>query len=291
MLTLVRQSDPDLAPTLSQQLANPFFRPTRLSDLLPLPTRLRSRRAKRCRACRHILVRPDVSSRKVSSSSSSTSSIATGAASTVATAFRINLLSKNYLPTLRITYLPSTSPAPASSPYQAGFIPHVTYTFTLTLFNPLYEPVKITLASPPRTPRHRHLVTFLTPSFEIGPNIEDDWDLQAIASLRTKFTNLKRSGAASSPLPQESGRGGPNLGIIDRGRNWTSVIFEVVPADARSSEIVVPLFVSVAYEAEVEKDFTSRGDGISGARDGGLFDKEQRELAFWSVLRIGKVIS
>ncbi|KAJ8098760.1 dynactin subunit 4 [Lipomyces tetrasporus] len=279
----------DETPTLSQQRANPFVRPTTSSDLLPLPTRLRTRRAKRCRACRHILVRPDVSSRKVSTSSSASGSAA-GSASTVATAFRINLLSKNYIPTLRLTYLPVTSPAPSSSPYQAGFIPHITYSFALTLFNPLYEPIKVTLASPPRTPKHGHSITFLTPSFEIGANIEDDWDLQAITSLRRKFADLKISSTSNISASSESARGGPNLGILDRGRNWTSVIFEIVPANERSSEIEVPLFVSFAYEAEVEKDFGSGGrSGESG--DSGLFDKQQREVAFWSVLKIGRVIA
>ncbi|KAK9464767.1 dynactin p62 family-domain-containing protein, partial [Lipomyces arxii] len=246
-----------------------------VGELLPLFVRLRTRRAKRCRACRHILVRPDISSRRSASSSSKHSSTKVSDSMT----FRINLLSKNYLPTLRLTHIPLQSSA--RNIYEAGMTPHVVHVFALTVFNPLDEAIKVTLGSPPKTPDHGHSVTFMTPSFEVGENKEDDWDVAGVVSLRTKLAEIKQAAVEARELQR------PPTGILDRGRNWTTVAFEIIPTDARGSKIEVPLFVSVAYQAEIERDFSAAS---SSDNKEGSFDKEQREMAFWSVLRLGKVI-
>ncbi|KAK9478246.1 dynactin subunit 4 [Lipomyces japonicus] len=247
-----------------QIISNPVQSEKRAANLLPSPVRLRTRRSKRCRACRHILVRPDVSTKRISGSSSGSS------AATVATTFRINLLAKNFIPPLRFTIIPSSS-TQSHLPYVSGFIPNVTYTFALTVFNPLYDGIKVTLATPQLTPKHSHRVTILTPAFEVGPNKEDDWDMAALVSLKTKLRAAKVSAGIQGSNPA------PN-GIFDRGRNWTSVVFEMIPSDnlhAKAKEIEIPLFVSVAYEMDDDQ--------------GRKQDNVEKEAAFWSVIRLGKV--
>ncbi|KAK7206557.1 dynactin subunit 4 [Myxozyma melibiosi] len=237
------------------------------SRLRPLPTKLRTRRSKRCRACRHILVRPEVTSTVKGGGGSK--SVTTP---TLSTSFRISLLSRNYIPTIRATHLAGAGAAAGSSPYKSGFVPHTTYTFALTVFNPLVEPIKATMASPPQTPRGRHSVTLLAPSFDVGGNAdEEDWDLQAILDLRMRFAAYRTGGGGMGPGLVSGG------GVFARGRNWTSVFVEVVPAEAEG-EIEIPLFVSVEYEIDAEKE---EGEGR------GQKEKEKQEMAFWSVLKLG----
>ncbi|KAK9448917.1 dynactin p62 family-domain-containing protein [Limtongia smithiae] len=275
----------DKTLSFEQQHANPFSAHRTTEYLLPAPTRLRTRRAKRCRACRHILVRPDLSTRNPPTSST------TSASAAVSTNFRVNLLSKNYIPTIRITHIPSLSLM--NMPYTTGFVPHITYKFALTLFNPLYEPIKVTLATPPRTPAGKHAVTILAPRFPIGGNVEDDWDLQAILDLRTRLKSIKSTSTTPSSSTDSTPPSTiPNTnGVFGRGRNWTSVLCELlISAAPRDSEIQIPLFVSVAYEVEVEREFdVSTSSTDAAAQTPPATDKEQRETAFWAVLNVGKV--
>ena len=70
--------------SVAQRAEDP--RPQRfLDDLLPLPTLLRTKRNKRCRTCRHILVKPEA---KIQS-----------------TRFRIKLVAINYIPTISLKAL------------------------------------------------------------------------------------------------------------------------------------------------------------------------------------------
>lgn len=121
--------------TSPEQRANQRFPLRCIDDLLPVPTLLRTKRAKRCRTCRHILVKPEP---KV-----------------VSTRYRIRLLALNYIPS--ITLQPLLAPASASSlpisPMNLDNLPALKANqFLLTLKNALFEPVKITLATPSHTP-------------------------------------------------------------------------------------------------------------------------------------------
>ncbi|KAK9462756.1 dynactin subunit 4 [Lipomyces oligophaga] len=158
---------------------------TSTRNLLPLPVRLRTRRSKRCRACRHILVRPEVSqsqSKRGTSTSHSETSLSTS--------YRINLLLRNYVPSIRLTYIP-VGGLNVSNPYTNGFLAPLTYTFALTFFNPHFDSVHITLATFPETANYNHMVTLLTPSFDIGGNSEDDWDREAVVELRKQFEKVR----------------------------------------------------------------------------------------------------
>ena len=65
-----------------------------VDDLLPVPTRLVTKRSKRCRTCRHILVKPET---KVTS-----------------TRYRIRLIAVNYIPTMSLKALQIPRPTTSS---------------------------------------------------------------------------------------------------------------------------------------------------------------------------------
>ncbi|KAI9843763.1 MAG: hypothetical protein M1837_006124 [Sclerophora amabilis] len=319
------------------------------SDLRPLPTILRTKRSKRCRTCRHILVRPES---KVQS-----------------TRFRIKLLAQNYIPTLSVRPLHSTSTStststPAQLPSLAPLTPSQ---HLLTFTNPLFDPIRVTLATPSTTPgRFASKVTILCPQLDVGANT-DVWDEalsnstaaggghgSSSSSRQTSSIAATRgkSGKTATGADSTGGGGGANAGqaeagkVWERGRNWTSVVLEVVPAslkpnnglglfglsknaqekkeeeDPNSDEqiredediIEIPVFVRVEYETEAVAG-SGLGEGASASTGGGGGSgatghrqrseevggqtptdstagkgKEKRELAYWSVVAVGRIV-
>ncbi|KAG9819309.1 hypothetical protein KCU98_g11028, partial [Aureobasidium melanogenum] len=269
--------------TLSQRVSHPYNHHVRFNDQLwPIATLLRTRRSKRCRTCRHIIARPEP---KMGS-----------------TRYKIRLLAQNNIPRLALRLLsPSASSAPASSfaltpaalqaqhntEYEKLW-PGLPVQFLLTLTNPLFEPVRITLATPTTTPGNvASRVTVLCPTFAIGA-ASDMWDPDAISSGTAKDQS------AEDRQP-EAGK------VWEKGRNWTTVVVEVVPGrldkktgntpeNATGNEskgadedvLEIPVFVRVEWEAEV----TAEDAAATGAAKG---TKESREIAFWSVLGAGKI--
>lgn len=91
--------------------------------------------------------------------------------------------------------------------------------------------------------------------------------------------------------------------IYEKGRNWTSVVVEVVPCSivtmngesVREDEDVVEVPVRVRLEWKVtdEQALRDGGGGGGSARKNGEVDGEgddgSRELAYWMVLGIGRV--
>ncbi|GAB7353108.1 hypothetical protein MBLNU459_g3649t2 [Dothideomycetes sp. NU459] len=205
--------------------------------------------------------------------------------------------------------------------------PNLPVQFLLTLTNPLFDAVRVTLATPATTPgAAASRVTILCPSFEIGP-AGDLWD-EALGSQQPGSSS-RRPGTATSTTkdPSSTAQGDeqrqPEAGKVwERGRNWTSVVVEVVPGAvvpaARKGEkhvpaasdeggdededvdgngnppvdgqrpgvdedvLEIPVFVRVEWEAEV----TAEDAAATGAAKGA---KESRELAFWSVLGAGRI--
>ena len=233
-----------------------------LSELQPIPTLLRTKRSRRCRTCRHILVKPDS---KVHS-----------------TRYRIKLIALNYVPSMQIKLLPSgsisnndLSTLPPSRPLQ----------FLLTLQNPMFDPVKITLATPAMTPgRFGSRVTILCPQFDIGANT-DVWD-EALGGDVTSSA-VPGKGKASEAAEGKVAEAGK---IWERGRNWTTVVLEVVCAridvkDEYSEDddiLEIPVFVRAEYEVDVAGE--EAGNSSTGKEK-----KEKRELACWTVLGVGKI--
>jgi len=211
-----------------------------------------------------------------------------------------------------IPHPPPTASAPTPSPSQpqpinlSSLHPLNPTNFILTLQNHLFDPVSITLSTPPITPgRFGHRITLLCPSFEVGAN-SDVWD----EALNTN-TNLALPSAKSrnSTNTSSESSGAVEAGKIwAKGRNWTSVILEIVPASLQPPIVVsgvkdgegdgeweieddedvleIPIFVRLEYDADVSnEDQDERGRG--GDEEGkGV---ERRELAYWMVLGVGRV--
>ena len=161
--------------------------------------------------------------------------------------------------------------------------------------------MRVTLATPSVTPGKVHSkVTILCPQFEIGANT-DVWD-DALSSSApvNKGTVVDSDGAIEPGKP------------YDRGRNWTSVVIEVIPGFlesvssgfnfGRSQSIVsntdtgpdgeleedddvieIPIFVRLEFEADTNVDESGLGD----ARGKG--EKEKREEAFWTTVGVGRI--
>ncbi|KAL9077340.1 MAG: hypothetical protein Q9157_003376 [Trypethelium eluteriae] len=314
---------------------------TLVSDLRPVPTLLRTKRSKRCRTCRHILVRPEP---KVAS-----------------TRYKIRLLALNYIPSLRLR--PLTAPAalglPATHPLTStaarlsssagtgtptssvtassiassvsldAIPPARSLSLLLTVHNPLFDPIKVTLATPsltpplrPNAPASRSRVTILCPQFEVGAS-GDVWDEALdVGAKESREKSIKDAAAAleSNASGQKQAEAGK---VWERGRNWTSVVLEVLPGVVNSpvptvqkppgeghdpatasgdddeddvkarfagedaNVLEIPLYVRIEYETE-----TGPGEGASAVERaaGGIKErKEQRELEYWCVLGVGRI--
>lgn len=271
-----------------------------LDELRPVPYLLRTKRSKRCPVCRHIVSKPEA---KVSN-----------------TRFRIRLVAGNFIPSISTKPLQATSlsqtisGAPgqkrASATVQAvtQLAPLRPVQYLLTFKNPIFEPVKVTLATPSVTPgRFASKVTVLCPEFEIDANT-DVWD-----DVLKEGGHDAGSGAKGSTQPslhEASGQLQAEPGKVwERGRNWVTIVVEVVPASMRldghnmsiaardakgdldlsplredEDVLEIPMFVRLEWEAE---DAAGEG-GTSKAKDKGE-GRERRELAYWCALGIGRI--
>ena len=147
----------------------------------------------------------------------------------------------------------------------------------------MFESMKVTLATPAQTPgRFANKVTILCPQFEVGANT-DVWD-EALGQDPKRYSKLEsRSKLGSEGKTAEAGK------VWEKGRNWTVVVVEVVCAtvsgerdEVKEDEDVleIPVFVRIEYDAVAEEH------GELGDKDG---KKEKREMAYWTVLGVGKV--
>ncbi|MCJ1323383.1 hypothetical protein MMC10_000043 [Thelotrema lepadinum] len=247
--------------TTAEQRVNQVHNPRFLDELRPLPVLLRTKRSRRCRTCRHILVRPE---QKISNPR-----------------YRIKLVAFNNIPTMNIKPLATSTDLafdftamPHSRPLQ----------LLLTLRNPLFDKVKVTLGTPTQTSgRLSSRVTILCPQFEIGANT-DVWD-EALGdgkrSSRLMTKGIKSEDAGEGKVA-EAGK------IWERGRNWTTVVMEIVCAriecpddELKEDEDVleIPIFVRLEYEA----------DAAGRAAQAEKEKQEKRDLAYWTVLGVGKI--
>ncbi|KAJ5551050.1 hypothetical protein N7461_005748 [Penicillium sp. DV-2018c] len=244
-----------------------------VDDLLPLPVLLRTKRAKRCKSCKHILLHPP--------------------AHTPSPSPIIFFLPPSRIPDPRPRLPPPLRPI------------HI----LLTLKNHMFDPVRITLATPSVTPGEvATKVTVLSPQFEIGAN-SDVWDEALQGTNSTPLTSDSRSAAL---------RGVPEAGKVwDKGRNWTTVVLEVVPGtlpgssaegekgekgdngggtEAADEHVVavaasrqdgdvleIPVFVHMDWDAEAQLDQGNVGKGSKAE------EKVTRELAYWMVLGVGRI--
>lgn len=243
---------------------------TSMSSLRPMPTLLRTKRSKRCAACKHILVKPEFKP--------------------TSTRFRIKLIALNYIPFAILKALPVPGGLRPTGPDGDDILlpPGKATQFILTLKNPQYENVSVTLGSPSETPgRHAHKVTILCPQFEIGKS-GDVWGDDAL----------------NNPLNQSimGSRGGEQIAgrLYDQGRNWASVVVEITPAtsllglerklEADEDVIEVPIRVRLDWKVSDEGDEPKR-KSEKALQEAGDVDDGRRELSYWMVLGVGRVAS
>ena len=156
----------------------------------------------------------------------------------------------------------------------------------------MFDPVKVTLATPSQTPgRFSSRVTILCPEIDIGPNT-DVWDeaLNPTTSGSRTSIKLPRTKADISESEAKVAEAGK---IWERGRNWTTVVVEVVPMtigranvgedglDEDEDVLEIPVFVRIEYEGDVAGDEAGGGEGKE--------KKEKREASFWCVLGVGRI--
>ncbi|KAG6056099.1 hypothetical protein E4U17_002483 [Claviceps sp. LM77 group G4] len=238
-------------------------------ELRPIPYLLRTKRSKRCTACRHIISKPE---NKVTS-----------------TRFKIRLVAKSYIPTITIRPMhPTAAPVPVTSKpatnEEAPLTPFKPCQYILTFKNPLFESIKVTLATPNTTPgRIASKVTVLCPEFEVDANI-DMWDDALKDADRLGDGHYRPDGASQ----------GDGAKIWERGRNWVSIVLEVIPASLRREAndntpfqededvLEIPMFVRMEWEADAQNDMGTASGKDKEAR-------EKRELAYWCVLGVGRI--
>lgn len=238
-------------------------------QLRPVPYLLRTKRSKRCPACRHILSKPE---NKVTS-----------------TRFKIRLVAKSYIPTITIRPVkPTADIVPVTSrpgfAEEAPLQPLQPCQYIVTFKNPLFEKIKVSLATPSSTPgRFSSKVTVFCPQFEIDANT-DMWD-----------DALKEDGKERRRPDENAGQA--EVGKIwERGRNWVSIVLEVVPAQLKAigdnnnngplkedeDVLEIPMFVRMEWEADAQNEM-----GTAPGRDRDA--REKRELAYWCVLGVGRI--
>ena len=253
-----------IGTTSIEQRAEQPHAPRFVSEFRPVPVLLRSKRSRRCRACRHILVKPDPRIQT--------------------TRYRIKLIALSYVPSMTIKPLLGSF---GVSPIDLAVLPVLQpLQFLLTLRNPMFGSVRVALAAQPVTPgKFGSRVTILCPQFNIGANA-DVWDeaLDGDGKRSEHGPNNKGSDEVASGRVAEAGK------VWAKGRNWTTVVLEVICAQIEASDgeldddedvLEIPIFVRIEYDTE------TGGEEAAGPATGK--EKEKRELAYWTVLGIGKI--
>lgn len=241
-----------------------------ISSLRPMPTLLRTKRSKRCATCKHILVKPEFKP--------------------TSTRYRIKLIALNYLPFAILKPLPVSGGLRLPTNPDGGDVvlqPGKATQLVLTLKNPQFENIRVSLGCPSETPgKHAHKVTVLCPQFEIGKS-GDVWD-DALNN------SLNQSIMGSRGGEQIAGR------LYDQGRNWASVVIEVLPAvtllglnrelDEDEDVIEVPIRVRLEWKVgEEEEERIKMKKSEKALEEPGEVDDGKRELSYWMVLGVGRV--
>ncbi|KAI9244459.1 dynactin p62 family-domain-containing protein [Phascolomyces articulosus] len=281
----------DQVSTLSQRFSQLHDQPYQLSHIHPQRIHLCIKRSKRCRTCRHILIKPEQKAQ--------------------ATRFKIKLVAMNYIPNISIVKLPrKTWPLQQGIPTQ----------FVLKFTNPLYEEMNITLATPqmqkkaglantndneqqqPPLPQEyeaqiRGKVTLLSPHFTVGAyneTIEYDDEMYPTGSNmrgRSAFGGGGSGGLSSSWVN----------GVHEKRNNYTSIIVEVIPE--QMGEFQFPLLVTYNYKSDEDRMDVSSGDideediedvdADDGSRKANssmrLDDDRIKSYSFWCLIGLGQV--
>ncbi|KAG4306243.1 hypothetical protein PORY_000231 [Pneumocystis oryctolagi] len=171
----------------SNQLHHIIFK----NDLMPIPYLLRTKRSKRCSSCKSILIDPE--SKPASAK------------------FHTKLIAMNFIPTISLKCFPGST----SNCSIGKLSPNVTNLFLLTVTNPLYEKIKVFLATPQQTlGKYNHNVTILCPEFEVSANRSTHENNSTTKSITKNSTKI--------PLPGT---------LWEREKNSTTVVLEIIPSE------------------------------------------------------------
>lgn len=287
LLSRMKKFGLDGTTTQAQRLAAPSNYEARATDqLVPTATQLVVRRGKRCRTCRIYLARPDQKG---------------------GFRYKIRLLSANFIPRLTMRPLNAQPPTQTMSfqlrpePIEeTKLMPHQTQQYVLTVRNPIFETVKVTLATRATTPgKIASRVTILCPSFTVGPasdRFEDalaDSTIGGDGSRRGALASL--TGSADSDRQPEAGK------IWERTRNSTSVILEVVPGALKRRASIVSTSESESVDEELAEDddileipvyVRVEWEALPHAVEAAHRSRDERvphELGYWCVLGVGRI--
>ena len=246
------------------------------ADLRPMPTLMRTKRSKRCATCKHILTRPEM---KISSAR-----------------YRIKLIALSYIPFVSLKPLPISGGVLPPGPDGGDVVlsPGKAVQFIMTLRNPLFDDVNVSLGSPSLTPgKHGHRITILCPQFQIGKNSDAlDYTLTTIPKQTSSGEQANTAGGE-----QIAGK------LYDQGRNWASVVIEIVPAsvfrkqgeelDEDEDVIEIPIRVRLEWKVTEDEDAgvleRRRKEREKVLDEGEEADDGKRELSYWMVLGVGRV--
>ncbi|CAO0792930.1 unnamed protein product [Mucor circinelloides] len=262
----------DGVSTLPQRFSQLYDQPYELAKVHPQRIHLAIKRSKRCRNCRHILIKPEQKAQ--------------------ATRFKIKLVAMNYIPTITLLKLPRKN-----WPLQVGVPTQLVLKFT----NPLYEEMNITLATPQIRKKSadeeeaehkiRGKVTILSPHFTVGAyneTIEYDDEMYPTGNRRNN-ANF----AANSYVD----------GVYEKRNNYTSILVEVIPDQA--GEFKFPLLVTYNYKSDEDRMDVSSGDidademddmdvddSMDGSKKSSLrFDDDKiKSYSFWCLIGLGSAV-
>ncbi|KAI8979681.1 dynactin p62 family-domain-containing protein, partial [Mycotypha africana] len=268
--------------TLNQRFSQLHNQPYELSKINPQRVHLAIKRSKRCRNCRHILIKPEQKAQ--------------------ATRFKIKLVAMNYIPTITIVKLPRKN-----WPLRVGIPTQLVLKFS----NPLYEEMDITLATPqlkkklPKNedsnintnikpiveePEIKGRVTILSPHFTVNAyneTIEYDDEIYPSSNRRSNNNNITASAYAD--------------GVYEKRNNYTSILIEVVPEQA--GEFKFPLLVTYSYKSDEDRMDLSSGDIDTDEMNVDSVDDDSRKsslnrstendkiksYSFWCLIGLGSV--
>ncbi|KAL1921790.1 uncharacterized protein VTP21DRAFT_10432 [Calcarisporiella thermophila] len=249
--------------SLSQRLNQLHDQPYDVQNLQPQRINLRTKRSKRCRGCRHILIKPEQKAQ--------------------VTRFKIKMVAINYMPAINISSL--LSPLRINQPTQV----------ILKFINPLYDEISISLATSWQDEQGEcGKVTLLSPQFIVGPYNEVweyDYDAMTKPSLTQPSANPHGSSVSCEGMTKRDTGG---MGIYEQKANYTSIRVEIIPR--KLGEYKFPLLVTFSYKQhDADSDDSNSEDasksdkmeietGSSSERD-----EEVKEYSFWCVIGLGDV--
>ncbi|KAI8086676.1 dynactin p62 family-domain-containing protein [Halteromyces radiatus] len=289
--SLMGLRDMNRISTLAQRYTQLHDQPYHMDQIHPQRIHLCIKRSKRCRTCRHILIKPEQKAQ--------------------ATRFKIKLVAMNYIPNITITKIFTQQPSTSTILQQQQPLVlklGVATQFALKFTNPLYEVMSVTLATPPPQQKKNFgneddtsatvngRVTIISPHFTVNAyneTIEYDDEMYPLSNSSSSKSKPGISASWAS-------------GIYEKRNNYTSVIVEVIPE--KPGEFKFPLLVTCNYKSDEDRMDVSSGDideeeienidmdsSIDGSRKANssirMDDDKIKSYSFWCLVGLGMVQS